>query len=150
MDWVFSPDCIKTVWNPVNPGVPYSQTTPYVILAYPGQGKKEWRSFNYGSATYSYHPRAIMPTVDSHPYTVMVRDEDLTYEGLRQYCKDELCLGFRDVAIARRAVSVYRNGGTHRVNEGFVLHFRDHVPAIQFKLRWNGLDDDTEKRHGRT
>lgn len=127
----------KPTWTAGTPIVPRFTKSP-------NDRKKDWKQFRYGNLIYSYHPRTVMPTFESHPHTVMVLDETVSYDDIRGYCTEELGLHIRDVAIARRQV---RETNGEIVNQGFVLHFRDHVPAIQFKLRWNGLDDDTEKRH---
>lgn len=104
-------------------------------------GRKAWKPLKSGQYVLYYHPRTHkMPTRKSHPYGVVILDPTATYESIRQYCKEDLGLLFNDAHVSRRTVVV--SFGVQR-NEGFLVQFKDHVPAVQFKLTWDGVDDDT-------
>ncbi len=81
------------------------------------------------------------PDFESHPHSVLISDPSVSYIQLRDYCSDDLDLPFRDAAIVRHVLQMIdRDGRRTSIDQGFVVHFRDPVPAVQFKLTWNGLD----------
>lgn len=100
-------------------------------------GKKAWRPVKYRRHTlYYYYRTPRLPTYRTHPYSAAIKDPAVTYRELRDYCLEDLGLRHGQFHVSRRT-----NGAG--VNVGFVVQFKNHVSAVQFKLTWNGHDDDT-------